>query len=234
MPYKCLIVDDEELARRLLTNYLVQLEDFELVAACESAIEANTLLKEYPIDLLFLDIEMPVLKGVDFFKNLSQKPKVIFTTAYRDYAVEGFELDAVDYLLKPITFARFFKAIEKFESVQKPKETIETIPSAKDDFIFIRKDRKQIKVYYEAILYIESLKDYIRIHTKDKAVRHTIKYSISTFHKLLDKRFLRTHRSYIVNGDHITAYTACDVEIEAIEIPIGESYRKQVDAYLKG
>ncbi|MEL6306309.1 MAG: response regulator, partial [Bacteroidota bacterium] len=103
MPYKCIIVDDEELARRLLTNHLSQLDNYELVASCASAIEANQLLKQHQVDLMFLDIEMPVLKGVDFFKNLVNKPKVIFTTAYRDYAVEGFELDAVDYLLKPIS-----------------------------------------------------------------------------------------------------------------------------------
>ncbi|WP_299519161.1 LytTR family DNA-binding domain-containing protein [Winogradskyella sp.] len=232
MTYKCLIVDDEELARRLLTNHLAQLKDFELVATCESAIEASALLKEHSIDLLFLDIEMPVLKGVDFFKNLVEKPKVIFTTAYRDYAVDGFELDAVDYLLKPITFARFFKAIEKYRYQQLPFEKVEKIPLIKDDFIFIRKDRKQVKVYYEDILYIESLKDYIKIHTRD--TNHTIKYSISAFHKLLDKRFLRTHRSYIVNSDCITAYTTYDIEIQTIEIPIGESYKKQVEAYLKG
>ena len=113
MTYKCLVVDDEELARRLMSNHLSQLDNFELVASCESAIAASKILKENHIDLLFLDIEMPVLKGVDFFKNLQNKPRVIFTTAYRNYAVEGFELDAVDYLLKPITFARFFKSIEK-------------------------------------------------------------------------------------------------------------------------
>lgn len=231
MVYKCLIVDDEELARRLLANHLSQLENFELVAVCESAIAANKVLKETAVDLLFLDIEMPVLKGVDFFKNLLQKPKVIFTTAYRDYAVEGFELNAIDYLLKPITFGRFFKAIEKFEHLQPSNGQSLTIPTSKDNFTFIRKDRKQVKVYFDDILYIASLKDYIKIHTK--AGNHTIKHSITTFHELLDERFVRTHRSYIVNSDKVTAFTAQDVELESVEIPIGESYRKQVEAYLK-
>ncbi|MEO1030729.1 MAG: LytTR family DNA-binding domain-containing protein [Bacteroidota bacterium] len=232
MVYKCLIVDDEELARRLLANHLSQLENFELVATCESAIAANKVLKETVIDLLFLDIEMPVLKGVDFFRNLLQKPKVIFTTAYRDYAVEGFELDAIDYLLKPITFGRFFKAIEKFENLQSSNEQALTIPTAKDEFMFIRKDRKQVKLYFDDLLYITSLKDYIKIHTT--AGNHTIKHSITAFFELLDERFVRTHRSYIVNSDKVTAYTAQDVELGTVEIPIGESYRKQVEAYLKG
>lgn len=231
MVYRCLIVDDEELARRLLVNHLSQLDDFEIVAVCESAIEANKILKEHPIDLLFLDIEMPVLNGVDFFKNLIQQPSVIFTTAYRDYAVEGFEVDAIDYLLKPITFARFFKAVEKFKSQIQPQNSKDHPSSAKDEFIFIRKDRKQIKVHFEAILYIESLKDYIKIHTKDTI--HTIKYGISAFYKLLDQRFLRTHRSYIVNSEYITAYTLYDIELNDIEVPIGESYRKKVEHYLK-
>lgn len=231
MRYKCLIVDDEELARRLLANHLSQIEGFELVASCESAIEANRLLKEHTIDLLFLDIEMPVLTGVDFFKNLVNKPKVIFTTAYRDYAVEGFELDAIDYLLKPITFARFFKAVEKFRNQQQPVKKESTTVTNKDDYIFIREDRKQVKIYLNDILYIESLKDYIKIHTK--GTKHIIKHTISSFHDVLDARFLRTHRSYIVNSDKITAYTSHDIEIESIEIPIGESYRKDVIVSLK-
>ncbi len=231
MTYKCLIVDDEELARRLLTNHLSQLEDFELVAACESAISANKLLKEHSIDLLFLDIEMPVLTGVDFFKNLVNKPKVIFTTAYREYAIEGFELDAVDYLLKPITFARFFKAIEKFKNQQPNLIPEKKEASRKDNFIFIREDRKQVKVLFDDILYVESLKDYIKVHTVHK--RHVIKHSISGFNELLDARFLRTHRSYVVNMDKITAYTSHDIEIDTIEIPIGESYRKHVKSHFK-
>ncbi|MDC8004256.1 LytTR family DNA-binding domain-containing protein [Aureisphaera galaxeae] len=232
MLYKCLIVDDEELARRLLVNHLSQLENFEVVAVCESAIAASKVLKEQAVDLLFLDIEMPILTGVDFFKNLIKKPKVIFTTAYRDFAVEGFELDAVDYLLKPITFARFFKAIEKFENLQKPNTPNALSKPTQDDFIFIRKNRKQVKVSFDTILFVESLKDYIKIHTKEG--NHTIKYSITSFHELLDERFLRTHRSYLVNRDKITAYTAQDVEIEAIEIPVGESYRKHIQVLLGG
>lgn len=227
--YKCVIIDDEELARNLIKNHLSQLNDFEIVAICESAIEASKILQQQQVDLLFLDIEMPVLRGTDFFKNLIHKPKVIFTTAYRDYALDGFELNAVDYLLKPITFSRFFKAVEKFLELQ-PKKQIPSIAveiPIQNDFIFIRKDRKQVKVFFDDILYIESVKDYIKIHFYNG--NHMIKHSITSFHEQLDNRFLRTHRSYIVNKDKITAYTKQDVEIGDIEIPIGESYRAKIN-----
>lgn len=232
MSYKCLIIDDEDLARELIESHLAQLKDFELVASCASALEARRILQEQPIDLLFLDIEMPVLKGTDFFKSLLNKPSVIFTTAYRDYAIDGFELNAVDYLLKPITFSRFFNAIEKYLSQQKqPTVIVNKIANKKEEieYIFIRKDRKQVKLFLDTVLYIESLKDYIRIHLKDKS--HMIKHSITAFQELLDDRFLRTHRSFIVNTDKMTAYTKHDIEIGDIEIPIGESYAERVKKY---
>ncbi|OSY88232.1 chemotaxis protein CheY [Tenacibaculum holothuriorum] len=233
MKYKCLIVDDEELARRLIKNHLSQLDDFEIVASCESAIEAHKILKKQHVDLLFLDIEMPVLKGIDFFESLVQKPKVVFTTAYRDYAIEGFELNAVDYLLKPITFSRFFKAIEKFlvlqNTISQPITNTDKIPKKKA--IFIRKDRKEIKVFLDDILYIESVKDYIKIHLEN--TNHLIKYSLTSFLKELDNRFVRVHRSYVVNNSKITAYTKYDIEINEIEIPIGESYKKVIGEKLK-
>ncbi|WP_299107199.1 LytTR family DNA-binding domain-containing protein [uncultured Tenacibaculum sp.] len=227
MTYTCVIIDDEKLARELIEAHLSQLDDFEIVASCGSAIEASKILQEKQIDVLFLDIEMPVLKGTDFFKNLVHKPKVIFTTAYRDYAVEGFELNAVDYIIKPITFQRFFNAIEKFRTLQ--RGTLANMPiiqEKKEDFIFIRKDRKQVKVLLDTILYIESLKDYIKIHLAEE--QHVTKSSISAFEEKLDARFVRIHRSYIINKDKITAYTKNDVEIGKIEIPIGDNYRENL------
>ena len=204
MKYKCLIIDDEELARELLETHLAQLEDFELIGSYGSAIEASKALQNQQIDLLFLDIEMPVLKGTDFFKSLLQKPKVIFTTAYRDYAVEGFELDAVDYLLKPITFHRFFKATEKFLATQlTTTKDSEITTESKPAHVFVREDRKQVKIMLSDILFVESLKDYIKIHTVTK--HHLTKCSISAFEKELDDRFLRVHRSFIVNLNHVTA-----------------------------
>jgi DNA-binding LytR/AlgR family response regulator len=229
--YKCIIVDDEELARGLIKNHLAQLDDFELVASCQSAIEASKILKSQPIDLLFLDIEMPVLKGTDFLKNLIQKPKVIFTTAYRDYALDGFELNAIDYLLKPITFGRFFKAVEKFLKQQQSSSLAsESNENAKKGHIFIRKDRKRVKLCFDDILYIQSVKDYIKIKTENES--HLIKHSITSFEEILDQRFVRTHRSYIANCDKITAYTKQDVEIGKMEIPIGGSYKTNVQALL--
>ncbi len=223
--YKCVIIDDEELARNLIKNHLSQLDGFELVATCETAIEASRVMQQQPVDLLFLDIEMPVLRGTDFFKNLIAKPSVIFTTAYRDYAIDGFELNAVDYLLKPITFGRFFKAIEKFLAMQVNDLSQFSIPiqSEKPNYIFIRKDRKQVKVFFNDILYVESLKDYIKIHLSDQ--NHLTKQRISSFLELLDSRFYRVHRSYIVNKDKITAFTKHDIEIGTIEIPIGENFK---------
>jgi two-component system, LytTR family, response regulator len=232
MTYKCLIVDDEELARKLIGRHLSQLNDFEILASCGSAIEASNILQEEVVDLIFLDIEMPVLKGTDFLKNLLQKPSVIFTTAYRDYAIDGFNLNAVDYLLKPITFERFFKAIEKFKNQNRPlpEKTVLESPETKEDFVYIQKNRKHVKILFDRILYIESLKDYIRIHLENE--NHLIKHSISSFWGLLDERFVRTHRSYIVNKDKITAYTKHDIEIGKTEIPIGESYKSSVNENL--
>lgn len=231
MSYKCVIVDDEALARELIETHLSQLADFELIGSCASAIEASKLLQQHKIDLLFLDIEMPVLKGTDFFKNLFQKPKVIFTTAYRDYALEGFELDAVDYLLKPIVFHRFFKAIEKFLATQKENQPPQfqghkTPLKENQPYIFIRENRKQVKISLDDILYIESLKDYIKIHFKDKI--HLTKTTLSSFERELDARFVRVHRSFIVNQQKVTAFTKQDVEIGDIEIPIGENYKENL------
>ncbi len=219
--YKCIIVDDEELARRLIKRHLSELEDFELVASCESAIEALKIIKQTPVDLMFLDIEMPLVKGTDFLKNLKQKPKVIFTTAYREYALEGFELNVVDYLLKPIIFTRFLKAIEKFlESTHKG------IERSASKYIYIQSNKKNIKIVLDDVLYIESLKEYVQIHFEDRKV--IFKDGITAFEKKLNHHFLRVHRSYIINTNKITAYNKRDIEIGKIEIPIGDSYKERV------
>ena len=225
MKYRCLIIDDEDLARELIETHLSQLDDFEIVASCSSAIEAHKVLQNETVDLLFLDIEMPVLKGTEFFKTLTNKPKVIFTTAYRDYALEGFELSAIDYLLKPIVFERFFKAIEKFIESTKPIIQSQKEPISKEVFMYVQSNKKNIKVLFDDINYIDSIKDYIRIHLKE-ASTIIIKHGITAFEKKLDARFLRVHRSYIVNKEKITAFTKQDIEIGKIEIPIGDHYKK--------
>ena len=229
--YKCLIVDDENLARELIETHLSQLDNFKLIASCSSALEAHKILQTETIDLMFLDIEMPVLKGTDFLKTLKHKPKVIFTTAYRDYAIEGFDLNAVDYLLKPITFQRFFQAIEKLTESDKPSAGVLENINSEDSYIFIQSNKKNIKILFDDINYIESIKDYIRIHLQDSSLM--IKHGITAFEEKLDTRFLRVHRSYIINSTKITAYTKQDVEIGKIEIPIGDFYKANVLKYLK-
>lgn len=228
MIYKCLVVDDEDLARELIETHLSQLNNFEVVASCSSAIEAHAILQKESVDLLFLDIEMPVIKGTDFLKSLSKKPKVIFTTAYRDYAIEGFELNAVDYLLKPIVFERFFKAIEKFlGSSTKDPEVNANEFKEKQKYIYVKSNSKNIKVLFNDINYIESIKDYIRVHLiNSKTI--LVKHGISAFDEKLDDRFLRVHRSFIVNKEKVTAFTKQDVEIGTIEIPIGGLYKEDV------
>ncbi len=227
----CLIVDDEELARELIESHLSQLDGFNIIASCASAIEASAVLKSQHVDLMFLDIEMPVLKGTDFYRNLLNKPNVIFTTAYRDYAVDGFELDAVDYLLKPIVFARFFQAIERFTTARKlptPASTSlapQTEGTARNH-IFVRINRKMVKLVLDDIVYVQSLKDYVQVHLKNES--HIIKHGISSFKELLGEGFLRTHRSYIVNQSKVTALTKNDLELGNIEVPIGENYRESV------
>lgn len=234
MSYQCIIIDDEPLARELLEGYLQKIPDFELVASCPSAISASTILSKNKVDLMFLDIEMPLLKGTDFFKNLVHKPDVIFTTAYRDYAVDGFELNALDYLLKPIFFERFFSAVQKFLKQQHVKENNRgaTTQTDKGKYLFVNKAKKQIKVVYEHIVYVESFKDYIKIHLEDEDPL-LVKERISAFEQRLDHRFIRLHRSYIVNSERITAYTKNDVEIGRMEIPIGNNYKDNLLPFLK-
>ena len=222
MKYKCIIVDDEPLARELITSHLVNFENFELVESFENALKAYTFLETNTVDLIFLDIEMPLLKGNDFVKKLKNPPKVIFTTAHREYAIEGYELNVIDYLLKPITFDRFFVSIEKFKQLQTPQKEIKTI---NDNHVFVTSGSKNIKIVFDEILYIESLKDYITIHL-ESGKSHHIKQNISVFEKVLDYTFVRIHRSYIIQTKKLTAYSKNEVEINFVEIPIGNSYKE--------
>lgn len=223
--YRCLIVDDELLGRELIEAHLDQLSQFKVVGSCRSAIEAGELLSTTSVDLLFLDIQMPVLKGTDFYQSLSNPPSVIFTTAYRDYALDGFELEAIDYLLKPITFPRFFKAIGRFLAThQSAGLGDEKSSDPKKDSLFIRADRKDVRLLLTDIYYVRGLKDYVRIHTKDSV--YTVKETMTSLAERLGSDFVRVHRSYVVNHHRVTAMTHSDVEIGDIEIPIGETYRE--------
>lgn len=234
MKFNCLIVDDEPLAINVLKKHLAQFNDFELTASCESAVEAFNLLKNQEIHLLFLDINMPGLNGIDFIRSLEQPPAVVLTTAYREYAVEGFELDVLDYLVKPIAFPRFMKAIDKAGTYLKAKHQLQggnalvgnAVPEA-DDFIFTKVDKKMVKVYFSDILYIESLKDYIRIKTvyEDLITHH----NLSGFTSLLPPdRFIRIHRSYTVSVDKIKSLEGNHLHLDKKSLPIGRIFHKEV------
>lgn len=231
---KCLIVDDEPLAIELIQDHIAKLPYLELAGSCQNALEAFEILKKEPIDLVFLDIQMPMITGMEFVRSLQNPPGIIFTTAYRQYAVESYELNVIDYLLKPITFARFLKAIDKYLGTVKPSSAPvpqvapETSP---EDHLFVNANKKHVKVRFEEILYVESLKDYIRIHTEEQKI--TTKEKIGDFADKLPAHFLRIHRSFIVNRAKITAFTAHDVEIGEREIPIGGSYKQWVLEVLK-
>lgn len=227
--YKAIIVDDEPTAREILERHLQKIDKIAVVGTCKNAIEAFSVVNSQQIDLIFLDINMPEISGLSFAKAINKDIKVIITTAYREYAVDGFDLQAVDYLLKPISLERLIKAINKFlgENIPLESQTKREILSVKNDFIFVRADRKMIKVNFSDILYIESLTDYIKIHTKGKLIvtRETIS-GIET--KLPQKNFLRCHRSFIISIDKINSFSNENIEINEKMIPISRSYKKQV------
>lgn len=234
--YRCLIVDDEPLAIQLIESHVAQLSTLTTAATAQTAIDALQLLKEQEFDLIFLDIQMPVLTGIELLRTMKHPPAVIFTTAYREYAVESYELDAIDYLVKPITFGRFVKSVDKFLATmeQQPAATISvatTSATPQASSIFVNVNKKYVKVIYDDILYIESVKDYIHIHTASDTI--ITKEKISEFELKLPVTFLRVHRSFIVNSTKLTAFTAQDVEIGDKEIPIGKSYKNEVMGRLR-
>jgi len=232
MKIKCLIVDDEPLALRLLEKHVSKIEQLEVVATASNAFKAFEIINTQRIDLMFLDIKMPTLSGLDFLKSLKNPPKTIITTAYRDFAIEGFELEVIDYLLKPITFERFLKSLDKFIRNHNPKRELEDkIP--KEEYIILKSGAKNHKVNITEILYIESLKDYIKVHMlSEKSIMS--KYRISVIQQVLsNQEFLRVHRSYVINTRKISAFTSNDIDVNGIEIPIGASYKKEVDEFLK-
>jgi DNA-binding LytR/AlgR family response regulator len=233
MKLQCLIVDDEPPALDVLESYINAVETVELAGRCENAIQAFQVLQQKKVDLIFLDIKMPQLLGTDFVRSLRNPPPIIFTTAYRDYALEGYELDIVDYLLKPIPLDRFLRAVGKviYPSISPTAQaTVSSVPYLpnKDAFLYFRTDRKSVKVFVREILYVESLKDYVRIVT---VVGHplVVKQSISSLLDLLPPdQFVRIHRSYIVAIDHVKSYTSQHIEIAGQELPVGGLYQKDV------
>lgn len=227
MKVRCLVVDDEPPARELLVSYISRLEDFEIVAECSNALEAFSNLHKSTIDLMFLDIQMPRMTGLELIKSLRTPPKIVLTTAYKEYACEGFDLDVLDYLVKPISFERFMKSVAKYHQYA-------AIPSENDihespfdqAYLFIKVNKEQVKVHFKDIRYIESLKDYIKIHT------HTESYvtynRLSYMEEVLpEHRFVRIHKSYIISLSDLKSYGNDFVKIGDAELPVGRIYKQK-------
>jgi DNA-binding LytR/AlgR family response regulator len=229
MKTRCLIVDDEPLARELISGHIRKLENFEIVDECDNAMKAMDALRHQSVDLMFLDIKMPQMTGIDFLKTLKRPPKVIITTAFSQYALDGFELDVVDYLMKPVTFERFFKAVNKYfqSGSPEPVELEGGNGSSQESFIYVKENKRVIKIYLKEIEFIEGLNEYIRIHTDNRRV--VVKSSLQNIeNKLPSEQFIRIHKSYIVSIPRIRAFNATIIELENAKLRIGRNYKNQV------
>ena len=236
MKTRCLLVDDEPLAADIIRNHIKKLDNLEIVGVCGNAVEAFEFLRKKPVDLMFLDIQMPGITGMDFLRTLKNPPKVIIVSAYREYALEGFELDVLDYLLKPVSFERFLKAIDKYYHQGDSSYSGAGIAADTENqspYIWIRADRKNMKVPLDQIRYIEGLKDYVKIYLEDQMI--ISKASMKEMEKKLPAdQFLRIHRSYLVSVSKIQAYTQEHVEVDRNILPIGASYKASVMHQIAG
>ncbi|MCB4809460.1 LytTR family DNA-binding domain-containing protein [Tamlana sp. 62-3] len=227
----CIIIDDEPLALELLEDFISKIEFLDLIASCSNGFEATNILRNNKVDLIFTDIEMPNFSGIDIIKSLDYNPHFIFTTAYSHYAVEGFNLNAIDYLVKPIPFHRFLKAATRAQSIinnEKQEPTVVNVekPAPEQDFIFVKSEYENLKVNINDIKYIEGLKDYIKIYTnKDKPIL-TLN-SLKNFEEKLSHNFIRVHKSYIVSLNHIHSVQRNRIIIDEKWIPIGVSYKTE-------
>lgn len=225
----CLIVDDEPMAREILENHLQKLDGIKVIGTCKNAIDAFNIINSNKINLIFLDINMPEISGLSFAKSINKDIKIIFTTAYREYAIDGFDLKAVDYLLKPISFDRLLQAVNKYleERIPLNSDIKEELTIEKNDFVFVRSDRKMVKINFSDIFYIESLGDYLKIHLLDSIV--ITRETISSIEAKLPKNdFSRTHRSFIISVRHIQSFTNEYIEINEQAIPISRGYKTSV------
>jgi DNA-binding LytR/AlgR family response regulator len=230
--YNCIIVEDEPLAAEILEDYIRQVPFLQLKGICSDALYAMDKLQNETIDLIFLDIHLPKLKGTDFLKTLKQAPHVIITSAYSEYALQGYELNVTDYLLKPIEFSRFLAAVNK---LHQPADTYATLPAPQamvdQPHLFFNVGKKRVKITIDDILYIESVKEYIRINTAGKTL--LTKFQLHEIEKVLPRNhFIRVHRSFIVAKNKVDAFTAADIEIKGKQIPVGRSYKELVLAAL--
>ena len=235
MKTKCIIVDDEPLAINVIKNHLQYIDNIEIIAECRNALEASNILQNKNIDLIFLDIQMPKITGFEFLKSLNNPPSVIITTAFRNYAIKSYDFDVVDYLLKPIPFERFLKAVNKFFKYSKltDVEVHKETDTLKDDlFIYVNEEKNIHKIYLKEIIFIESFREYIKIHLKNKSV--TTKIQISKIEeKLTNHNFIRVHKSYIIPIFRINNFNARNISIEDNKIPIGRTYKEKIMKILK-
>lgn len=235
MPVKCIIVDDEHLARKLLENYVNKIPQLELVAKCKNPLEAIDVLSKEDIELIFLDIQMPELTGIEFLKTLQKKPAVIFTTAYSDYALEGYQLDVIDYLLKPFSFERLLKAVNKaLEQIQlkqsastQNESPAEIIKSESKDYIVIKGDHKLHKINHDEIIKIEGLKEYVTFYTEQQ--KFITLESLKNLEQTLPAgKFIRIHKSYIVSVKHIKNLEGNILQVGKEKLPVGKNYREHL------
>jgi len=231
--YNCIIVEDEPLAAEVLQDYIQQVPFLQLKGICGDAIFAMEMLKKEKVDLIFLDIHLPKLKGLDFIKTLKHPPHIIIVSAYHEYALKGYEYNVIDYLLKPVEFNRFLMAVNKLTQVAAPETTTRSSsPAGERPYLFFNVGKKKVKIFLDEILYIESLKEYIRIFTNTKSI--LTKFQLGQIESLLAKNnFIRVHRSFIVARDKIDAFTAAEIEIQGKQIPVGRSYKELVQSILE-
>jgi DNA-binding LytR/AlgR family response regulator len=226
--YNCLIVEDEPLSAELLRDYILQVPFLNLLEHCTDVYCVKEALQKYKVDLIFLDIHLPKMKDLDFIKTLNNPPHIIITSAYQEYAVQAFELNVTDYLLKPVTFSRFLMAVHKIEKVHEERLPFSVIPKQLDRlYLFFTVGKKKVKVFLDEILYIESMKEYIRVISETKSV--LTKFKLSDIEGMLaENNFIRIHRSFIVAKDKIEAFSASELEVGGKLIPIGRSYKEYV------
>lgn len=226
---RCIIVDDEAIARDILENHLSKIDTVRIVGSSKNALEAFKLINSEEVDLVFLDINMPEITGLSFARSMTRDIKIIFTTAYREYAVDGFDLQAVDYLLKPISFERLLQAINKYmqERGAKLAEDLNKQQDKDDASFFVRSDRKMIRINLQDIMFVESLSDYIKIHMQEKTV--VTRETLTSLEAMLPHRdFIRIHRSYLVSISHIESFTSETVVVDKHELPISRSHKEEV------
>jgi len=233
MKLNCLIIDDEPIARKGLEEHVQEIEFLNCIASCENALKASTYLNEQKIDLLYLDIHMPKVTGLDFLKSLKNPPLAILTTAYSDYALEGYTLDVIDYLVKPITFERFLKASQKAMEFFQLKSNATKYSASRADYFFVRCDRKFEKVFFRDVSYVEGLQNYAVIHLHDRKLITYITLT-SLENQLPKDEFLKVHKSFLISVPHVKAIEGDEIIIDEARIPISRNLREQVTHQILG